>query len=221
MHSYNPLILATQLVVILTLNAQEKQPNIIYLMSDDQSIYSIGCYGNIDVQTPNLDRLSADGITFDNHYVSTAICMASRASVMTGMYEYKTGCNFQHGDLTEGKWHMSYPILLREAGYLTAFAGKFGFNIIDGPDGKRLPMPERDFDSWGGGEGQTKYKTVANNSIKEYADEYPHSTLAYGAFGRDFIAQAAQTDQPFCLSISFKAPHKPATPDPRLSLIHI
>ena len=103
MHSYNPLILATQLVVILTLNAQEKQPNIIYLMSDDQSIYSIGCYGNIDVQTPNLDRLSADGITFDNHYVSTAICMASRASVMTGMYEYKTGCNFQHGDLTAGQ----------------------------------------------------------------------------------------------------------------------
>ena len=220
MHSYNPLILATQLVVILTLNAQEKQPNIIYLMSDDQSIYSIGCYGNIDVQTPNLDRLSADGITFDNHYVSTAICMASRASVMTGMYEYKTGCNFQHGDLTQGKWHMSYPILLREAGYLTAFAGKFGFNIIDGPDGKRLPMPERDFDSWGGGEGQTKYKTVANNSIKEYADEYPHSTLAYGAFGRDFIAQAAQTDQPFCLSISFKAPHKPATPDPQFDAIY-
>ena len=72
MHSYNPLILATQLVVVLTLNAQEKQPNIIYLMSDDQSIYSISCYGNIDVQTPNLVAL-ADGITFDNHYVSTAM----------------------------------------------------------------------------------------------------------------------------------------------------
>ena len=153
MHTYIPFILATQLVLIGALNAQEKQPNIVYLMSDDQSTYSMGCYGNIDVQTPNLYRLSADGITFDNHYVSTAICMASRASVMTGMYEYKTGCNFQHGDLTQDKWLMSYPILLREAGYLTAFAGKFGFNIIDSPDGKRLPMPEHDFDFWGGKKG--------------------------------------------------------------------
>ena len=69
MHSYNLLILATQLMAIVALNAQQKHPNIIYLMSDDQSIYSMGCYGNIDVQTPNLDRLSADGITFE-----TAFC---------------------------------------------------------------------------------------------------------------------------------------------------
>jgi arylsulfatase A-like enzyme len=220
MQPFTRLILAPLLTAITALIAQAKLPNIIYLMSDDQSSYSMGCYGNIDVQTPNLDRLSADGITFDNHYVSTAICMASRASVMTGMYEYKTGCNFQHGDLTQDKWLMSYPVLLREAGYLTAFAGKFGFDIIDGPDGKRLPMPEHDFDLWGGGEGQTKYKTMANDSMKKYADEYPHSTLSYGAFGSDFIAQASQTDQPFCLSISFKAPHKPATPDSRFDAIY-
>ena len=90
MHFSNLLILATQLVLIVALKAQEKQPNIVYLMSDDQNIYSMGCYGNIEVQTPNLDRLSADGITFDNHYVSTAICMASRATAMPGMYAYKT-----------------------------------------------------------------------------------------------------------------------------------
>ena len=72
---------------------------------------------------------------------------------------------------------MSYPVLLREAGYLTAFAGKFGFNIIDGPGGKRLPMPERDFDSWGGSEGQTKYKTIANDSMKDYA-ENTHTRLS-------------------------------------------
>jgi arylsulfatase A-like enzyme len=64
-------------------------PNIVYLMSDDQNIDSMGCYGNSDVKTPNIDRLADLGMTFDNHYVTTAICMASRASVMTGMYEYK------------------------------------------------------------------------------------------------------------------------------------
>jgi arylsulfatase A-like enzyme len=53
-----------------------------------------------------------------------------------------------------------------------------------------------------------------------YAEEYPHSTLSYGAFGRDFIADAAKTKKPFCLSISFKAPHQPATPDPKFDDVY-
>ena len=78
---------ATALISTLMVSAAEI-PNIIYLMSDDQNIDSMGCYGNSDVKTPNIDRLPDLGMTFDNHYVTTAICMASRASVMTGMYEY-------------------------------------------------------------------------------------------------------------------------------------
>ena len=50
--------------------------------------------------------------------------------------------------------------------------------------------------------------------MKHYAKDYPHSTRSYGAFGRDFIFESAKAGKPFCLSISFKAPHKPATPDP-------
>ena len=138
---------------------QAAKPNIVYLMSDDQSTYSMGCYGNPDVKTPNLDRLAADGMAFDNHYDTTAICMASRATVMTGMYEYKHGCNFQHGDMMSATWKKSYPVLLRKAGYMTAFAGKFGFDLRDKPGGKRLPLPAEDFDRWGGGPGQTSYVT--------------------------------------------------------------
>ena len=70
---------------------------------------------------------------------------------MTGMYEYKTGCNFDHGDMLLTTWKKSYPVLLREAGYTTAFAGKFGFELMESPGGKRLGMPESDFDRWGGG----------------------------------------------------------------------
>ena len=99
--------------------ANAAKPNIVFLMSDDQSTYTMGCYGNPDVQTPNLDRLAADGMAFDNHYNTTAICMASRANVMTGMYEYKTGCNFSHGEMLTAIWKKSYPMLLREAGYMT------------------------------------------------------------------------------------------------------
>ncbi|GAA5507954.1 sulfatase [Novipirellula caenicola] len=197
-----------------------ERPNIIFLMSDDQSFYSLGCYGNEDVKTPNLDQLAAEGMVFDNHYDTTAICMASRASVMTGMLEYKTGCNFDHGPMTRDKWQQSYPMLLRANGYRTAFAGKFGFEVVDTPESKKLQLPSDDFDVWGGGPGQTSYNTRQNKSMAKYADEYPHSTLSYGAFGRDFVRDSAAKEQPFCLSISFKAPHMPATPDPRFDDVY-
>lgn len=196
------------------------RPNLVFLMADDQNTGSLGCYGQSDVQTPNIDQLSREGITFDNHYVSTAICMASRATVMSGMYEYKTGCNFKRGHLPQETWKQSYPVLLRQAGYRTAFAGKFGFDLSAGPDHKKLPQPAADFDQWAGGKGQTSYQTAKNPALAAYAAEYPHATLAYGAFGRDFIQEAAKGDQPFCLSISFKAPHRPAAADPRFNELY-
>ena len=189
-------------------------PNIVFLFADDQSTYSVGCYGNKDVRTPNMDQLARDGLTFDKHYNTTAICMASRANVFTGMYEYKTGCNFSHGNMHADVWAKSYPVLLREAGYLTGFAGKFGMVV----DGKGLS--EDDFDFWGGGPGQTDYRTAKNESMRKYAKQYPHSTLSYGAFGKDVIRESVKQGKPFCLSISFKAPHKPASPDPRFNAVY-
>jgi arylsulfatase A-like enzyme len=211
---------AAAMVLFGTLAGRAERPNIVFLMADDQCTYSMGCYGNPDVRTPNLDKLSSDGMTFDHHYDTTAICMASRATVMTGMYEYKTGCNFSHGDMVADTWQKSYPVLLREAGYLTAFAGKFGFQVKGAPDAKGSAMPEGDFDAWGGAPGQSSYDTAKNKSMAKYAPEFPHSTLSYGAFGRDVIRDAVKAKKPFCLSISFKAPHKPATPDPRFDDVY-
>ncbi|MEM1443652.1 MAG: sulfatase-like hydrolase/transferase, partial [Verrucomicrobiota bacterium] len=62
----------------------EDQPNFVFLFTDDQTTYSLGCYGNEDVKTPHIDQLAAEGVVFDKHYNTTAICMASRASVFTG-----------------------------------------------------------------------------------------------------------------------------------------
>lgn len=204
---------------VLQLQAEERRPNLVFLMADDQAVYSMGCYGTPGAKTPHLDALARDGIVFDNHYDTTAICMASRANVMTGMYEFKTGCNFGHGALLADHWRLSYPMLLKKAGYKTAFAGKFGFEVTDKP-GTKGKLPESDFDQWGGGPGQTHYATKKNASMAKYAKEYPHSTLSYGAFGADFIREAAGGDEPFCLSISFKAPHHPVTPDPKFNDVY-
>ncbi|TWU19810.1 Arylsulfatase [Allorhodopirellula heiligendammensis] len=208
------LLIATMTLATSTCADVPTRPNIIYLMADDQNVGSVGCYGNTEVSTPNMDQLARDGMVFDRHYNTTSICMASRSNVFTGMYEYKTGTNFGHGNMRPDVWAKSYPVLLRESGYLTAFAGKFGIEV----DNKGLC--EQDFDMWGGGPGQTDYRTARNPSMAKYAKEYPHSTLSYAAFGQDVIREAVKQSKPFCLSISFKAPHRPVTPDPKFDHVY-
>jgi arylsulfatase A-like enzyme len=194
------------LSVTSSLIADDPKPNIIFFMADDHQAMTLGCMGNTQVKTPTLDSLAAKGLIFDKAYATSPICMPSRATVMTGMYEYKTGCNFNTGALSTLDWkETSYPMLLKKNGYSIAFAGKWGYKLEDSYD------YISDFDAWGGFETfrQGSYNTHDNVSLTSYASTYPHVTRALGAFGSDFIKNHANTGTPFCLSISFKAPHKP------------
>jgi len=201
----------------ISLFANEK-PNIIFLLSDDQSVNSMGCYGNKEVLTPNMDKLAKGGVIFDKHYCTTAICQASRANIVTGMYEYRNGHNFRKDALAASIWEQSYPLLMRKNGYLTAFAGKFGMGLKDRKKDEK--HGEKDFDMYGGAKGQTSFKTAENSSMAKYADKYPHSTLSYAAFCKDVMEKAISEKKPFCLSISFKAPHIPLIPDPKFDHIY-
>ena len=195
---------------------QNNRPNIIFLLTDDQTSIATGCYGNDQVQTPNMDKLAEEGVMFLNHYNTTSICMASRATIMTGMYEYKAATNFDHGPMRKETFQKSYPVILREAGYFTGFAGKFGFAVSNGSswnDSSWDVLPVDAFDMWAGGLGQTSYETAKNKYISQYADKYPHSSRAYVAWAADFLSTAKESGKPFCMSISFKAPHLPFTPD--------
>lgn len=199
--------------------AQKKSPNIIVIVTDDQAYHSLRAAGNDVVKSPNLDALIAEGLLFHRHYSTTAICMASRATLLTGKLEYRTGTNFMHGSMARELFEQSYPALLRQAGYKTAFAGKFGLAVTDRPDEdeshntyERLPVAS--FDRWLGGTGQTSYRTAENQYIAGYATNFPHSTRAYGQAACDFIESTVKEGTPFCLSLYFKAPHMPFTPDP-------
>lgn len=191
-------------------NATATRPNIVFLLTDDQTAGAVGCYGNPDVITPQLDRLAQQGTRFVNHYNTTSICMASRCSILTGLYEYRHGCNFDHGDLERRFFENSYPLQLRRAGYYTGFAGKLGFDL----QSEDFSVIASEFDAWAGGPGQTHYETAKNPAIVQYAEAYPHCSRAYAAWAGDFLKAAKDSGRPFCLSISFKAPHLPFTPDP-------
>lgn len=143
-------LIALSLVALVTpagaIRADEVRPNIVFLLADDLAVRGVACYGNADVHTPHLDRLAADGMRFLNHYDTTSICMASRCSILTGLYEYRHGCNFDHGNLERRFIERSYPVLLRQAGYFTGFAGKIGCEI----EGEKFEAFAPLFDQWAG-----------------------------------------------------------------------
>ncbi|WP_158968141.1 sulfatase [Paraglaciecola sp. L3A3] len=201
-----------------------KKPNIIFFFTDDQAYDTIGAFGNPDVKTTNIDKLANQGVVFARHYNTTSICMASRASIMSGMYEYKNGTNFGHGPMATTIWQKSYPVLLKQSGYKVGFAGKFGFAVADMSAKKRNEeegkIAQHDFDFWGGSPGQTSYATARNKTIKKYAKDYPHSSLAYGAASIDFIKDSVKTSQPFAMSVFYKAPHRPVSPDPKFDHVY-
>lgn len=206
----NALTLLCALSFLGGLSSAADKPNIIFLLADDLAANAVGYNGNKDVITPHIDKLAHDGVRFMNHYDTSSICMASRCTMLTGLYEYRHGCNFSHGDLERRFIEKSYPVLLRKAGYFTGFAGKIGFDLQDEKFETLGPL----FDEWAGGPGQTHYDTAKNEGIAKYADRYPHCSRAYGAWALDFLKSAKSSGKPFCMSISFKAPHMPHTPDP-------
>ena len=196
------------------------RPNIVFLLADDLRWDSLGHLNNFDLKTPKLDSLAQQGVRFTNSYNTTAICQASRANYMTGLYEFSTGTNFAHGGMDYTTWENSYPHQLKQAGYFTGFAGKFGFSVST-PDGKKgnADTIRGSFDWWAGWMDQGKYEITDNPDATEwftkYGDKKEHTTYALGQLGQDFIRTAVKSGKPFNLSISFKAPHGPFALDKR------
>jgi arylsulfatase A-like enzyme len=180
-------------------------PNIVFLLTDDQRWDSLGCMGNRIIQTPNLDALAHDGVVFENNFVTTAICCTSRATIFSGRYGGSIDEHRFDKPLPVDAWRSSYPMLLRQAGYRTGFIGKFGIGE---------PLPSADFDYWAGFPGQGSFyeKELFKGS---------HLTATMGTQALEFL-KGCKPEQPFCLSISFKAPHsnpefpeRPFPPDSR------
>ena len=131
---------------LIGVTAQER-PNIIFVLTDDQSYELLGCTGNTIVQTPNIDALSTAGILFTNAHVSSAICTPSRVSILLGQYERKHGVNFNSGtSVSEAAWEQSYPMIMRKAGYFTGWIGKNHAPI--GKGGYESGVMEKSFDYW-------------------------------------------------------------------------
>jgi arylsulfatase A-like enzyme len=94
---FRALISISLLVHGVASAAAASRPNLIFILTDDQRRDTLGCYGNTFIRTPNLDRLAAEGVLFENAAVTSAICTPSRACYFLGQYERRHGINFNSG----------------------------------------------------------------------------------------------------------------------------
>lgn len=172
------------------------KPNIIFLLLDDQRWDALGAMGNPVIQTPNMDKLATAGVLFENAYVTTSICCVSRASILTGQYESRHKIHDFSTDLSPQAFAKTYPALLKNAGYHVGFIGKLGV-------GHYIPDQLFDFlvNTEAGGKGQPDYIVIDKNGHKI------HDTDTIGHAIQTFLAHFGHKG-PFCLSVSFKAPHE-------------
>ncbi|WP_066631021.1 sulfatase family protein [Labilibacter marinus] len=184
------------------LMAKKKQPNIIFIMSDDHTSQAIGSYGGRLSglnPTPNLDKLAADGIRFENAFCNNSICTPSRASIITGQYPQTNGVLDLDIHLDTAKQYL--PVELKKLGYSTAIVGKW-----------HLHEEPVSFDYYKVLPGQGKYFNPSflekgkgqwpKNKVKSEG----HSTDVITDISIDYIKNVDKK-KPFFLMHHYKAPH--------------
>ena len=175
----------------------KKPYNIVFIMTDDHTAQMMSCYDTRYIETPNLDRIAADGVRFTNSFVANSISGPSRACIITGkhscankFYDNST-CIFDSSQQT-------FPKLLQKAGYQTAIVGKWHLESL--PTG---------FDFWEVLPGQGDYYNpafITQQKDTVFREGYITDIITDDAI--DWMENRRDTDKPFCLMIHHKAIHR-------------
>jgi arylsulfatase A-like enzyme len=169
-----------------------RRPNILFIVTDDQRFDAMGCAGNPIIQTPNMDALAAAGVRFRNAFVTTSICAASRASILTGLYERTHRYTFGTMPVQDKHVAISFPFLLRQAGYRVGFVGKFGVEVSPGATGRM-------FDSFTPYSPSPVFQRRADGMERHLTDIEADRAISF--------LDTLKAGEPFCLSLWFNAPH--------------
>jgi len=195
-----------------------KRPNIVLIMSDDMGFSDIGCYGG-EINTPNLDKLAANGLRFTQFY-NTARCCPTRASLMSGLYQHQAGVGHMMGDRGYEGYRgdlsnrcVTIAEVLKSAGYGTYMAGKWHLTPHTRPGTSQHNWPcQRGFDRFFGTiHGAGSYYdpnslALDNKLIVPWKDFY--YTDAISDYASKFIREH-KGDNPFFLYVAFTAAHWP------------
>jgi arylsulfatase A-like enzyme len=178
-----------------------RRPNILFIMTDDHSRDAISCYGSRLNTTPNIDRLAQEGVRFTNAFCTNAVCAPSRAVLLTGKHSHINGVT-DNGVSFDGS-QPTFPKLLQHAGYETALFGKW--HLKSDPTG---------FDHWSILPDQGHYYNpeFVTNGVRSTRTGYATDLITDDALS--WIRQRS-AEQPFCVLLHHKAPHRNWMPNSR------
>ena len=196
-------LMASVMLATPSATAAPKPPNILFIMSDDHTTQAVGAYATLLKgldPTPNIDKLAAEGMTFDNAFVTNSICTPSRACIITGQYPHVNGVTDLFGAIA--KERQTLPVLFRKAGYQTAVIGKWHLEVEPNFDYyKVLPGQGRYFDPVFFVQGSGKY---TENKVQHKG---AHSTDAITDSTLEWLKTKRDPERPFFLCHQYKAPH--------------
>ena len=175
------------------------RPDIVFIMTDDQAVDAVTAGQRFPFfEMPNLDRLAKEGVTFRNAFVTTSICSPSRATCLTGLYSHKTGVPTNDPPRDPADSVKLISERFQEAGYETAFIGKWHMAATD--------MPRRGFDYWLSFEGQGVYENPILNLNGQPFQTKGYTTDILTDYAVKWIADQPK-EKPFALFLWHKAPH--------------
>lgn len=196
------------LVAIADAQAAAKPINLVLIMTDNHGPWTLGCYGNPDVQTPNIDKLAAEGVLFEHSFASNAVCSPTRATALTGLLPSQHGV---HRYLGAGRAQVgpeayntlaefqTLPGILTQAGYVAGLSGKWhlGGNM----------QPQCGFTSWitkphGHSLGFYDQEVIENGEIRKEAQ---YLTDLWTDHALKFLDQSHE--KPFFLFLSYNGPY--------------
>lgn len=198
---------------------KEKPPNIILIMADDLGYGELSCYGSNWVNTPNIDRLAAEGLKLTDFHSNGPVCSPTRAALMTGKYQQRTGVEgvitaANHRDVGMGLKEITLAEELKKQGYITGIVGKWHLGYA-----KRFNPIFQGFDSFEGYvSGNIDYHAYIDQegyydwwSDTTLTKQHGYTTDLITQYGMAFIREhlPAKTGKPFFLYLPHEAPHYP------------
>ncbi len=186
-----------------------KRPNVLFLFPDQMRAQAMGCMGNPDVRTPNLDSLASEGLLFRNHFANSPVCCPARAIILTGKYAHANG--MVANDLRLRESETSVAELFSESGYRTGFVGKWHLDGGPRQPGWIPPGPRRQgFEFWAANE--VSHAHFDTQYFRDDPTPIPVKTFeseAWTDIGIEFLRETREDPRPFFLTVQMGPPHDP------------
>ena len=186
-----------------------EKPNIVFILTDDQGYWALGCYGNSEIRTPNLDTLATAGTRFENFFCTSPVCSPARASLLTGRIPSQNGVHdwIRMGNMGKDaieylEGQIGYSDILARNGYTCGISGKWHLGNSE--------VPQKSFSHWYVHQrGASPFYNAPMIRDGKAVNDPGYITDLITDDAINFIEEQSERNNPFYISVHYTAPHSP------------